>query len=97
MGVTLLVLAIIAIVVGVSVKEYFQNKAAEEEKEKAPVQPVTPEPVIAPELTVLTSNDVQELLKEVEKIAEVKEEPKKPAKKKYYKPKGKKQPKKQTK
>lgn len=94
MGVTLLVLAIIAIVVGVSVKEYLQNKELQEAKAKQSEQIITP----TPEPVRLTSNDVEVLLTEVEKIAETlaTEEVKKPKKKRYYKPKGKKQPKKQT-
>lgn len=94
MGVTLLVLAIIAIVVGVSVKEYLQNKELQEAKEKQTEQIITP----TPEPVRLTSSDVEVLLTEVEKIAEtqVAEQVKKPKKKNYYKPKGKKQPKKQT-
>lgn len=99
MGVTLLILAIIAIVVGISVKEYLQNKEAGEAKQKTVEQAPVSTPVDV-NFNDLAHNNIQELLKEIENIATepviVVEEPKKPKKKRYYKPKGKKQSKKQT-
>ena len=46
MGITILVIAIIGIVVGVSVKEYLQNKAAQEEALKQTVDFVQEEAIV---------------------------------------------------
>ena len=102
MGITLLVLAIIAIIVGVSVKEYLQNKEVQKEIEEKQAQielkaseQFVQEEAIAVQQPVETPPVVEQVkvvAEPVEALA-VKTKPKK----RYYKPKGKKQTKKQTK
>lgn len=100
MGITLLILAIIAIIVGISVKEYLQNKEVQEEIEKKQADLKVAEDFVQEEaIAAQQPVEIQPVVETPAPVAEqtpvvVKPKPKK----RYYKPKGKKQQtKKQTK